>query len=74
VWSEEANSIFYVSSKEAANNLFSLFRRETVTNLVKLIEEDECTVPFIARYRKEATNRMEADTLRQFVQMLSELR
>nr|CAB3266554.1 S1 RNA-binding domain-containing protein 1-like [Phallusia mammillata] len=47
---------------------------KTAEKLIKMIEKDECTVPFIARYRKEATNQMEADKLRQFVDALTQLR
>lgn len=33
-------------------------------NIIVLFEND-CTIPFIARYRRENTNNMDADQLRQ---------
>lgn len=39
-----------------------------------MMEKDECTIPFIARYRKESTKGMDAEKLRQFQNMLEELR
>ena len=44
-----------------------------IKNVVKLLDE-ECTVPFIARYRKEMTNNMEVDKIRVVQNMLDELR
>eukprot|EP00057_Strongylocentrotus_purpuratus_P014112 XP_011668586.1 PREDICTED: uncharacterized protein LOC105440304 [Strongylocentrotus purpuratus] len=43
-----------------------------VENVVKLLEE-ECTVPFIARYRKEQTGNMEAAVIREIKSSLEEL-
>uniref|UniRef100_H2Y862 S1 motif domain-containing protein n=1 Tax=Ciona savignyi TaxID=51511 RepID=H2Y862_CIOSA len=45
-----------------------------VKNLIQLLEVEECTVPFMARYRKERTGGMEANKLRQFLNTLNELR
>ncbi|XP_033647273.1 S1 RNA-binding domain-containing protein 1-like isoform X2 [Asterias rubens] len=44
-----------------------------VRNVVDLVEEG-CSVPFIARYRKERTNNMEADKIREVVSKLEELK
>ncbi|XP_030854335.1 S1 RNA-binding domain-containing protein 1 [Strongylocentrotus purpuratus] len=44
-----------------------------VENVVKLLEE-ECTVPFIARYRKEQTGNMEAAVIREIKSSLEELK
>uniref|UniRef100_A0A4W3HL69 S1 RNA-binding domain-containing protein 1 n=1 Tax=Callorhinchus milii TaxID=7868 RepID=A0A4W3HL69_CALMI len=41
-------------------------------NLIKLFKEEN-TIPFIARYRKELTNNMEADIIREVQQALEEL-
>ncbi|XP_067844886.1 S1 RNA-binding domain-containing protein 1 [Heptranchias perlo] len=41
-------------------------------NLIRLFKEEN-TIPFIARYRKELTNNMDADTLREVQQTLEEL-
>lgn len=41
-------------------------------NLIQLFKEEN-TIPFIARYRKELTNNMDADTLREVQQTLEEL-
>ncbi|XP_068262800.1 S1 RNA-binding domain-containing protein 1 isoform X2 [Nyctibius grandis] len=42
-------------------------------NLIRLFQEEN-TIPFIARYRKELINNMEADALREVQQTLEELR
>ncbi len=42
-------------------------------NVVDLVEEG-CSIPFIARYRKERTNNMEADKIREVVAKLEELK
>ncbi|KFP70395.1 S1 RNA-binding domain-containing protein 1, partial [Acanthisitta chloris] len=42
-------------------------------NLIQLFQEEN-TIPFIARYRKELINNLEADTLREVQQTLEELR
>lgn len=42
-------------------------------NVVSLLDEG-CTIPFIARYRKEQTGGMEVQTLRETLAMLGELR
>lgn len=42
-------------------------------NVVKLLDEG-CTIPFIARYRKEVTGLMEVQKLRDTCSMLEELR
>ncbi|CAI9572539.1 unnamed protein product, partial [Staurois parvus] len=42
-------------------------------NIIKLFQ-DENTIPFIARYRKELINNLDADTLREVQQSLEELR
>ena len=44
-----------------------------VQNTVKLLDEDN-TIPFIARYRREQTNNMEADKLRELKTVLDDLR
>ena len=44
-----------------------------VRNTVKLLEEDN-TIPFIARYRKEQTNNMEADKIRELKHSIDDLR
>ncbi|XP_059504597.1 S1 RNA-binding domain-containing protein 1 isoform X2 [Stegostoma tigrinum] len=41
-------------------------------NVIRLFKEEN-TIPFIARYRKELTNNMDADTLREVQQTLEEL-
>ncbi|XP_078085806.1 S1 RNA-binding domain-containing protein 1 [Mustelus asterias] len=41
-------------------------------NLIRLFKEEN-TIPFIARYRKELTNNMDADALREVQQTLEEL-
>ncbi|XP_052766286.1 S1 RNA-binding domain-containing protein 1-like [Mya arenaria] len=43
------------------------------TNVVKLLDEG-CTIPFIARYRKEQTGGMEANKLRDTLTLLEDLR
>ncbi|XP_073420318.1 S1 RNA-binding domain-containing protein 1 isoform X2 [Dendrobates tinctorius] len=43
------------------------------SNLIKLFQ-DENTIPFIARYRKELINNLDADSLREVQQGLEELR
>ena len=35
-----------------------------VNNTVKLMFEEECTIPFVARYRKEMTGSLDEVTLR----------
>ncbi|NXH14862.1 SRBD1 protein, partial [Bucco capensis] len=42
-------------------------------NLIRLFQEEN-TIPFIARYRKELINNLEADALREMQQTLEELR
>jgi len=42
-------------------------------NLIRLFQEEN-TIPFIARYRKELINNLEADALREVQQTLEELR
>ncbi len=42
-----------------------------VKNTIKLLEEDN-TIPFIARYRKEQTGNMEADKIREVKQLYEE--
>lgn len=42
-------------------------------NVVKLLDEG-CTIPFIARYRKEQTGGMEVEKLRETLTMLEDLR
>ena len=57
------------------NQLTSEFnlRPEQVTNTVKLIDDGN-TIPFIARYRKEATGSLSDEILRDFYDRLSYLR
>ena len=43
-------------------------------NLVAMLEIEECTVPFIARYRCERTDKMEAEQLRKFQSCLQNYR
>ena len=45
----------------------------TVTNITKLLDEG-CTIPFIARYRKEQTGGMEVQKLRDVCHMIDELK
>jgi len=45
----------------------------SVENVVRLLDDDN-TIPFIARYRKEQTNFMEPDKLREVKDELSKLR
>jgi len=45
----------------------------SVGNVVRLLDDDN-TVPFIARYRKEQTNCMEPDKLREIKDELGKLR
>ena len=44
-----------------------------VRNTVHLLEQEN-TIPFIARYRKEQTNNMEVDTIRKVKALLDELK
>ncbi|KAK0059857.1 S1 RNA-binding domain-containing protein 1 [Biomphalaria pfeifferi] len=48
-------------------------RRQSVFNVIKLLD-DGATIPFIARYRKEQTDNMEPDLLREVATGLEELR
>lgn len=48
-------------------------RREQVENVVKLID-DGCTIPFIARYRKEMTGSLDDQVLRELGERLTYLR
>ena len=43
-------------------------------NLVDMLEKEECTVPFVARYRCEHTGKMEAEKLRKFQSCLQSYR
>jgi len=45
----------------------------SVGNVVRLLDDDN-TIPFIARYRKEQTNSMEPDKLREIKDELDKLR
>jgi len=45
----------------------------SVGNVVRLLDDDN-TIPFIARYRKEQTNFMEPDKLREIKDEISKLR
>ena len=45
----------------------------TVANITKLLDEG-CTIPFIARYRKEQTGGMEVQKLRDVCHMIDELK
>ena len=58
--------------KSAYSSEFNL-RPEQVTNTVKLIDDGN-TIPFIARYRKEATGSLSDEILRDFYDRLSYLR
>ena len=51
---------------------FSL-RREQVENTIRLIDEGN-TIPFIARYRKEATGSLDDQVLRELSERLEYLR
>ena len=44
-----------------------------VRNIVRLLEEG-CTIPFIARYRKEQTGGMEVQKLRDVCHLIEELK
>ena len=61
--------------RKIINQLTSEFnlRSEQVTNTVKLIDDGN-TIPFIARYRKEATGSLSDEILRDFYDRLSYLR
>ena len=61
--------------RKIINQLTSEFnlRPEQVTNTVKLIDDGN-TIPFIARYRKEATGSLSDEILRDFYDRLSYLR
>ncbi|KAF6021113.1 SRBD1 [Bugula neritina] len=48
--------------------------RNICENLVNLIEKEQCTLPFIARYRKNETKNIALDKLRQVFESLSQLR
>ena len=63
------------SEEKIINQLTSEFnlRSEQVTNTVKLIDDGN-TIPFIARYRKEATGSLSDEILRDFYDRLSYLR
>ena len=47
--------------------------RRSVGNVVRLLDDDN-TIPFIARYRKEQTNFMEPEKLREIKEELTRLR
>lgn len=49
-------------------------RKDVVIRLISMLEKEECTIPFIARYRKEQASGMDPDTLRNFSGLLEELR
>ena len=63
------------SEEKIINQLTSEFNLhpEQVTNTVKLIDDGN-TIPFIARYRKEATGSLSDEILRDFYDRLSYLR
>ena len=63
------------SEEKIINQLTSEFnlRPEQVTNTVKLIDDGN-TIPFIARYRKEATGSLSDEILRDFYDRLSQKR
>lgn len=63
------------SEEKIINQLTSEFnlRSKQVTNTVKLIDDGN-TIPFIARYRKEATGSLSDEILRDFYDRLSYLR
>jgi uncharacterized protein len=48
-------------------------KEEYSKNIIELLDQD-CTIPFIARYRKEATGSCDDQTLRTFADRLSYLR
>nr|XP_009857620.1 S1 RNA-binding domain-containing protein 1-like [Ciona intestinalis] len=48
--------------------------KNTANNIIQMIEVQECTIPFISRYRKEVTHGMDPNTLRMFLDTLKELR
>ncbi|MBN2878986.1 MAG: RNA-binding transcriptional accessory protein [Clostridia bacterium] len=58
--------------KEQLSKEFSVSSK-IVDNIVSLIDEGN-TIPFIARYRKESTNSMDDQTLREFSNKLQSLR
>jgi len=58
--------------KEQLSKEFSVSSK-IVDNIVSLIDEGN-TIPFIARYRKESTNSMDDQTLREFCNKLQSLR
>ena len=45
----------------------------TIKNVVRLLDDDN-TIPFIARYRRDETNGMEPEKLREVKEKLDELR
>lgn len=49
------------------------FERWAVNNTVQLLDNDN-TIPFIARYRKEQTNNMEADQIRKLKDKYDDLK
>lgn len=58
--------------EEQLKNEFSLTQNHT-TNIINLLDEG-CTIPFIARYRKEMTGSCDDQTLRNFFDRLTYLR
>ena len=46
----------------------SKFSTNTIKNIIKLLDEN-CTIPFIARYRKELTNSATSEELREFEEL-----
>ena len=58
--------------EEQLKNEFSLSENHT-TNIINLLDEG-CTIPFIARYRKEMTGSCDDQTLRNFFDRLTYLR
>lgn len=49
-------------------------KKDVAINLIAMMEKEECTIPFIARYRREKTGGMDPDNLRYFSTLLEELR
>ena len=45
-----------------------------VANAVRLLDKEGCSIPFVARYRKEQTGNMEADKVREVVAAIETLK
>ena len=70
--SKEADSTVNWSIPEVSSNRLDVPER-SVKNIVRLLDEG-CTLPFIARYRKEQTGSMDVQKLRDVCHLVTDLR